>query len=868
MTNNSTVLDEDLKIKIKSNREAKRSGFSKRRLRRRRVGVRHIPEPPFTSRRAIVQFRVLNKEKSPELSTITSRKHLRYLTRDGVCAETGCGLPFNDFSDKPCLKRFNRLGEGELDEFRGIISPEDNAFDHNIDMKQMTRELMLQMEKDLRRKVNWIGVVHGNTDQPHVHLVIRGRDQQGEDLWIDPEYIKNGFRRRVANWMTDEIGPRKKIVIGRSLNQEIKADRKTSIDRKLEEIIKTHGNEKPLIDFGYIGRHKAEAGYHGIYRLVERTEYLKQKGLVDINNNIVTFKEGWADTLKKEGERHDIIKQMYRDRIISSKDDDVEIYKENELNESILGVVVDKGLSNELYDRHQVTLNAGNKMIRVELKGDASEYIDEIKVGSYMKFDVESKDWQRPADTNIVEVAEKNNGIYDRNTHLGMIKTDKVSVDLGAKKIEVPKEDFVDSHVKRLKKQAYFKLAKSLGEDKFEIPEDYLEQMAGRVEKKVSWSVLPPLAQRDVTKRFWTTIDDHIDQYDHSDKRLNRLVNARRDFLRDELKIDIDNMDKKEFKKAIRDVVYNDMNKEWDLKKTVVGKIESIEKAPMFKDKKLARIKTGEQTHVDVVLNKNHEELKIGEYVRFNVDEKPWLKPADANIVQVAEQNDGIYEADRHAAAITCEKVTVETPDGKSIMVEKDEFIQAHINRLGKQANNDLAEKIDEGKYRIPRDYLERMEGIIDYSRSRSVGNFDKDNVQQRQFTWLDRNLDQAGADSDIGKAAAQRKIFLQETLKLNVDDPKKLMYALKKIERNDLIDQLKHETGYNYRRLTEEIIEGTLERRGDHAAVVDHRAKKFSLVEWREEYEKNLKKTMSLSMSNRVIVMKAVELGRGGPKL
>ena len=154
MTNNSTVLDEDFKIKIKSNREAKRSGFSNRRLRRRRVGVRHIPEPPFTSRRAVVQFRVVNKEKSPKLAAAASRKHLAYLTRNGVCEISGYGVPFSKDCDNLCLKHFNRLGEGELDEFRAIISPEDNAFDHNIDMRQMTRELMVQMETDLGRKLN------------------------------------------------------------------------------------------------------------------------------------------------------------------------------------------------------------------------------------------------------------------------------------------------------------------------------------------------------------------------------------------------------------------------------------------------------------------------------------------------------------------------------------------------------------------------------------------------------------------------------------------------------------------------------------------------------------------------------------------
>jgi type IV secretory pathway VirD2 relaxase len=73
------------------------------------------------------------------------------------------------------------------------------------DLKTFTRDLIGQMEKDLGTKLDWVGVDHWNTEHPHVHLIVRGVRDDGQDLVISRDYIKEGMRDRARissprNW--------------------------------------------------------------------------------------------------------------------------------------------------------------------------------------------------------------------------------------------------------------------------------------------------------------------------------------------------------------------------------------------------------------------------------------------------------------------------------------------------------------------------------------------------------------------------------------------------------------------------------------------------------------------------------------------
>ena len=54
-----------------------------------------------------------------------------------------------------------------------------------MDLKEHIRELARTMEADLGTRLEWVAIDHNNTDNPHVHLLIRGVDEQGKSLMID-----------------------------------------------------------------------------------------------------------------------------------------------------------------------------------------------------------------------------------------------------------------------------------------------------------------------------------------------------------------------------------------------------------------------------------------------------------------------------------------------------------------------------------------------------------------------------------------------------------------------------------------------------------------------------------------------------------
>src|SRR3546814_5675538 len=90
------------------------------------------------------------------------------------------------------------------------------------------------MEADLGTGLDWGAVNHWNTDNPHTHIVVRGRDDTGKDLIIAGDYIAHGFRHRAAELATEWLGPRTELEIQQTLQREVEQERWTSLDRTLK----------------------------------------------------------------------------------------------------------------------------------------------------------------------------------------------------------------------------------------------------------------------------------------------------------------------------------------------------------------------------------------------------------------------------------------------------------------------------------------------------------------------------------------------------------------------------------------------------------------------------------------------------------
>src|SRR3546814_5153687 len=87
---------------------------------------------------------------------------------------------FDAGSDRADREAFAARCEDDRHHFRFIISPEDAG--EMQDLRAFTRELMADAQRDLGTSLDWVAVDHWNTDNPHIHVLVRGRADDGGDL--------------------------------------------------------------------------------------------------------------------------------------------------------------------------------------------------------------------------------------------------------------------------------------------------------------------------------------------------------------------------------------------------------------------------------------------------------------------------------------------------------------------------------------------------------------------------------------------------------------------------------------------------------------------------------------------------------------
>src|SRR5216683_1202347 len=174
--------------------------------------------------------RVMVKSRSVRAAGKNGRAaaHLRYIQRDGTSRDGERGRLYSATQDRTDGDAFLDRGKDDRHQFRVIVSPEDGM--GLSDLSGFTRDLMSKLEGDLGTKLDWVAVNHFNTGHPHVHVIINGRDELGEDLVINGDYIAHGIRERASELMTLELGPVTAIEQQRKLAAEIDQDRFIRID--------------------------------------------------------------------------------------------------------------------------------------------------------------------------------------------------------------------------------------------------------------------------------------------------------------------------------------------------------------------------------------------------------------------------------------------------------------------------------------------------------------------------------------------------------------------------------------------------------------------------------------------------------------
>lgn len=377
----------------------------------------------FRARRVVVKMRLVTLAGK---GLGGARAHLGYIQRDGVTRTGEPGTLYSAERDAADGKAFLERSNGDRHQFRFIVSAEDA--DQYPDLKPFVRRLMHQMEVDLGTKIDWVAVDHFNTGHPHTHVILRGKDDRGADLVIARDYIAHGLRARAAGIVNLDLGPRTDLEIEERLRSDMGAERLTAIDRRLI---------RDMDDMRIVS-----AADHDPFQQALRAGRLQKLARMNLATHLGG--DSWrldadlATTLRRIGERGDIIRTMQRDlsaRNLERASADRVIYDPAAVGaRPIVGRVISRGLADEHEDRHYLLIDGVDGRAHYAPLGKGP-VVGAIPLDAIVRITPRAGGI-RAADRTIAEVAAAHGGRYTIDAHL---KHDPSAT-----------EAFAETHVRRL----------------------------------------------------------------------------------------------------------------------------------------------------------------------------------------------------------------------------------------------------------------------------------------------------------------------------------------------------------------------------------------------------------------------------------
>jgi type IV secretory pathway VirD2 relaxase len=313
-----------------------RSTFGRGRVASARAALRS------PARRVVIKARVA-RHQGGQHRAAPFATHLSYLEREGTGRDGAGGRLFDAQTDDADGRAFAARCEGDRHHFRFIVSPEDAS--QMSDLQAFTRDLMTQAERDLGTRLDWVAVTHHNTDNPHVHILVRGRAEDQTDLVISRDYIGRGFRAQAERLVSLELGPRSEQDIASALRREVGAERWTGLDRTLRSYADEGGG---VVDLRPGGQAHDDRQLRDV--LVGRAQHLERLGVAEAVGPAQWMIAPDAEaTLRALGERGDIIKTMHRALGRHDRSRGVaEFAIHGDGAPNVVGRLIDRGLQDEL----------------------------------------------------------------------------------------------------------------------------------------------------------------------------------------------------------------------------------------------------------------------------------------------------------------------------------------------------------------------------------------------------------------------------------------------------------------------------------------------------------------------------------------
>lgn len=426
-----------------------------------RRGLVAVRAPHALSRRCVIKSRYVTLTRNGQKA---AKLHLTYLERDGVERDGSPGRLYGA-DETFTAEEVKAPLPGEPRQFRFIVSPEDGD---RVDLTDFARRFMSQVEKDTGRRLIWAAVNHYNTDNPHVHIVIRGLDRDCDEVRIDGRYISQEMRWRAQEILTRQLGRRHELEIARERNMEITRERPTGIDRMIEGHLSSEG----VVTVGQLaGAPRPERA-----ACLARLETLKRLGL-SRNETAGTWRlaTDWKAELAHVATQADAVERLWR--FMPGLAGQYRVLEPGSAVDGFEGVVKGKGLHDDL---------GGAMYLAVEAPGRVAWYVPvtqeiaaTVREGDSVRVSSHSESWIKPTDRIVAQAALENEGIYDPVQHQGALEALRRRQPPVGSGVPTP-ADLVSGNVRRLERLAHYNLVSRLPDGRWRVAQDLVSQLEAR----------------------------------------------------------------------------------------------------------------------------------------------------------------------------------------------------------------------------------------------------------------------------------------------------------------------------------------------------------------------------------------------------
>lgn len=431
------------------------------------MGARNIyvKDGDLYSRKVIIKAKYVKNNGGSFKEKI--RAHLSYIGRDHAGKDSTKPDLFSNEATQINIKNATEKFSQAEHNFRFIISPENGD---KINLKEFSQTLVKNIETDLGVKLDWLAACHYDTNEPHVHLVISGKDKLGKKVLMSRDYISRGIRNRASQIVNKKLGIRSQQEVSKALEFDAVKNQKSILD----VVIKNHIKDE-LLD---TSRLDLRSQPFLSQELIEsRLAYLASKEMASYESGHTwRINPNYTAELQQLSRTSTMLEHISGGPKLSKEN--LKVISSKTLDDvAIKGYVVERGYIDESgNDQYLVIKTEAQTHFYVELE----KYSEKArsKVGDLVSVTL-TKPFAGPksSDVNVDLMAKAHGGVYDAVQHQ-KYSSQNVKLPPG-----VDPQEFVQVHIKRLEVLARMGFVQKLAEGSFKVPTNFLPKIKEHAEE-------------------------------------------------------------------------------------------------------------------------------------------------------------------------------------------------------------------------------------------------------------------------------------------------------------------------------------------------------------------------------------------------